>query len=132
MDAFKDFLPKGKVVECFENLATLTVTELKRILQRYKEKTGGIKADLVLRAYAIFCRAKKSEEQTDELPYESFLYCNETISTTSLCTSRLNICRGHPIFAIRRYSLSCNFMSTWSSGRQSSNMFFKKALHTRS
>ena len=77
MDAFKDFLPKGKVVECFENLATLTVTELKRILQRYKEKTGGIKADLVLRAYAIFCRAKKSEEQTDELPYESFLYCNE-------------------------------------------------------
>ena len=28
MDAFKDFLPKGKVVECFENLATLTVTEL--------------------------------------------------------------------------------------------------------
>ncbi|XP_065056985.1 uncharacterized protein LOC135685107 [Rhopilema esculentum] len=77
MDAFKDLLPKGKDVECFEDLATLTVAELKRILQRYKEKTGGIKADLVLRAYAIFCRAKKSEEQTDELPDESFLYCNE-------------------------------------------------------
>eukprot|EP00795_Rhopilema_esculentum_P010096 gene10096-18747_t len=46
MDAFKELLPKGKAVECFEDLATLTVAELKIILQRYKEKTGGVKAYL--------------------------------------------------------------------------------------
>ena len=54
MEEFQSLLPEGKVVECFEDLGSLTVAELKCILKRYKEKTSVVKADLVLRTFAGF------------------------------------------------------------------------------
>ena len=58
MEEFQSLLPEGKVVECLEDLVSLTVAELKSILKRYKEKTSGVKADLVLRTFAVFAVQK--------------------------------------------------------------------------
>ena len=80
MDVFKSFLPEGKSVECLEDLGALTVAELKAILQQYKEKKSGNKADLILRTFAVFCRAKNFEKQSGDVPEEvdeSVLYCHE-------------------------------------------------------
>ena len=70
---------QGKVVNCLEDLGELTVKELKSILKQYKEKTTGNKADLVLRTFAIFSRAKKFNPHAESDPpnSESFLYCHE-------------------------------------------------------
>ena len=62
MDVFKSFLPEGKTVHCLEDLGSLTVAELKAILKQYKEKKSGNKADLILRTFAVFCRAKNFEK----------------------------------------------------------------------
>ena len=56
MDQFQALLPEGKSVYCLEDLSGFTMKDLKKILVVYKEKVSGIKADLVLRAYAIFTR----------------------------------------------------------------------------
>ena len=77
MDEFQSLLPEGKVVECLEDLGSLTVVELKNLLKRYKEKTSGVKADLVLRTFAIFCRPKNFETQSRDLPDEESLICHE-------------------------------------------------------
>ena len=79
METFTSLLPQGKVVDCLEDLGELTVKELKSILKQYKEKTTGNKADLVLRTFAIFSRAKKfnSHAESDPPNSESFLYCHE-------------------------------------------------------
>ena len=76
MEKFKSLLPEGKVVDSLEDLGALNVKELKSILKQYKEKRTGVKADLVLRAFAVFCRAKNFSE-SDQLPDESSLYCHE-------------------------------------------------------
>ena len=80
MDVFKSFLPEGKTVDCLEDLGALTVAELKAILKQYKEKKSGNKADLILRTFAVFCRAKNFEKQSGDIPEkadESVLYCHE-------------------------------------------------------
>ena len=80
MDVFKSFLPEGKTVHCLEDLGSLTVAKLKVILKQYKEKKSGNKADLILRTFAVFCRAKNYEKQSGEVPEEvneSMLYCHE-------------------------------------------------------
>ena len=77
MDKFQSLLPDGKVVESLEDLGLLTVAELKNILKCYKEKTSGVKADLVLRTFAIFCRAKIYETQSKDLADEESLICHE-------------------------------------------------------
>ena len=77
MDAFKFLLPKGKKVDCLEDLGALTIKELKHILVQYREKTSGVKADLILRAYAVFCRAKNFNSHCNEISDESSLLCHE-------------------------------------------------------
>ena len=62
MEQFNSTLPQGKKVTCLEDLGLLSIKELKQVLQVYNEKKSGIKADLVLRVYAIFCRI---EDQTN-------------------------------------------------------------------
>ena len=76
MEKFRSLLPDGKVVDSLEDLGALTVKELKNILKQYKENTTGVKADLVLRAFAVYSRAKNFSE-SDQLPDESSLYCHE-------------------------------------------------------
>ena len=62
MEQFKALLPGGKTVDSLEDLKKLNVEQLKKILVCYKEKTSGVKADLILRAYAIFCRLQNQSE----------------------------------------------------------------------
>lgn len=61
MDQFISLLPEGKAVSCIEDFSILTVKELKKILLAYKEKVSGAKADLILRAYAVFSRLEQQE-----------------------------------------------------------------------
>ena len=56
MEQFQTLLPTGKQVTCLEDLGSLRVSDLKKILYVYKMKVSGVKADLVLRVYAVFCR----------------------------------------------------------------------------
>ena len=56
MEQFQSLLPEGKSISCLEDLSVLTVKDLKKILDAYKDELSGIKADLVLRVYAIFSR----------------------------------------------------------------------------
>ena len=77
MDEFQSLLPKGKFVECLEDLGSLKVAEVKNVLKRYKEKTTGVKADLVLRTFAIFCRAKNFNKEPEDVVDESSLICHE-------------------------------------------------------
>eukprot|EP00795_Rhopilema_esculentum_P004939 gene4939-21279_t len=60
MEQFVAILPEGKAVTCLEDLGTFSLKQLKQVLRRYNEKTSGVKADLVLRVYAIFCRLKEN------------------------------------------------------------------------
>ena len=57
MDQFIKFLPDEKSVTCLDDLLSLKVSELKKILCSYNEKVSGNKADLVLRTYSVFSRA---------------------------------------------------------------------------
>ncbi len=59
MDQFESLLPKDQIVDCLDDPWKFTVKQLKTILVAYKEKTSGSKADLILRAYAIFSRLKQ-------------------------------------------------------------------------
>ena len=77
MEEFQSLLPEEKVVECLEDLGSLTVAELKSILKRFKEKTSGVKADLVLRTFAVFCRAKTFSVHSEDFLDESSLLCHE-------------------------------------------------------
>eukprot|EP00794_Sanderia_malayensis_P016367 gene16367-biopygen12059 len=77
MDEFTALLPKEKTVDCLEDLSALTVKELKHILVQYREKTSGVKADLVLRTYAVFCRAKNYDSSFNNILSESSLLCHE-------------------------------------------------------
>ena len=53
MEQFKALLPEGKNVTCLEDLSSLRVNDMKKILSAFKEKVSGVKADLLLRVYAI-------------------------------------------------------------------------------
>ena len=57
MDQFFELLPDGKSVTCLDDLLSLKVSELKKILFSYKEVSDN-KAHLVLRTYAVFSRGK--------------------------------------------------------------------------
>ena len=57
MDQFSKLLPDGKSVTCLDNLLSLKVSGLKKILFSYNKVSGNM-ADLVLRTYAVFSRAK--------------------------------------------------------------------------
>ena len=59
MDQFIKLRPDGKSVTCLDGLLSMKVSELKKILYSYKEKVSGNKADLVLRTYVFFYRAKE-------------------------------------------------------------------------
>ena len=60
MEQFQSLLPSGKQVTCLEDLSSLRVSDLKKILSVYKEKLSGVKADLVLRVYAVFSRISRT------------------------------------------------------------------------
>ena len=77
MEAFKSTLPEGKVVDHLEDLGAFTVKELKSILKQYNERTSGVKVDLVLRTFAVFCRAKNVPDKSSDISDESLLYCCE-------------------------------------------------------
>ena len=49
MDQFIKLLPDGKSVTCLNDLLSLKVSELKKILFSYNEKVSGNKAHLALR-----------------------------------------------------------------------------------
>ena len=83
MDQFRSLLPEGKTVACLEDLSSLRVKDLKHILTAFKEKISGVKADLLLRVYAIFCRISQvetvpcytaTEPCVDEAPINAFTY----------------------------------------------------------
>ena len=67
MDQFSSLLPEGKCVSCFEDLAILTVKELKKVLLAYNEKVSGVRADLILRAYAAFSRLEHQKSNAGSL-----------------------------------------------------------------
>ena len=58
MDQIIKLLPVGKSVTCLDDLLSLKVSELKKILFSYNEKVSDNKADLALHTYAVFSRAK--------------------------------------------------------------------------
>ncbi len=65
-------LQEGKSVVCLEDLTKFSVKELKGMLKAYKEKTSCVKADLVLRAYAVFCRTKDHNTRDKDCDISSF------------------------------------------------------------
>ena len=76
MEQFNSTLPEGKKVTCLEDLGLLSMKELKQVLQVYNEKSS-IKADLVLRVYAIFCRI---EDQTNPSALRANTYSSDSCS----------------------------------------------------
>ena len=56
MDQVSKLLPDGKSVTCLDDLLSLTVIELKKILFLYNEVSGN-KATLALHTYGVFSRA---------------------------------------------------------------------------
>ena len=60
MNQFIKLLSDEKSVTCLDDLLSLKVSELKKILCSYNEKVSGNKVDLVLRTYAVFSRAKEN------------------------------------------------------------------------
>ena len=87
MDQFIKLLPDEKEVTCLEDLLSLKVSEQKKILCSYNEKVSGNKADLVLRTYAVFSRAKEGSS-----------------AALSRCTGS-SICKYHEM-----YSLKCGHL----------------------
>ena len=77
METFRSSLPEGKVFNCLEDLGVFTVKELKSVFKRYNERKSGVKADLVLRAFAIFCRAENFSNANSDSRDNSLLYCCE-------------------------------------------------------
>ena len=61
MEQFQALLPEGKSVACLEDLSSLRVKDLKVVLAAFNEKISGVKADLLLRVYAVFCRISQTE-----------------------------------------------------------------------
>ena len=61
MDQFNLCLPDGVSITCLEDFGQLKVNELKCILAKYNSKVSGVKTDLILHLYAIFCRFKWEE-----------------------------------------------------------------------
>ena len=97
MDQFNLLVPKEKCVACLEDLDSLSVKELKIILSGYKEKVSGIKADPVLRVYAIFCRINQQEGSSD------------STHQSSLIPLESQLCTYHEIF-----NFQCHHL-TWTS-----------------
>ena len=87
MDQFIKLLPDGKSVTCLDDLLSLKLSELKKILLSYNEKVSGNKANLVLRTYAVFSRAKEGS---------SAALCRRTDSS---------VCKFHDM-----YSLKCRHL----------------------
>ena len=77
MEQFQTLLPTGKQVTFLETLSSLRVSDLKKILSVYKEKLSGVKADLVLRVNAVFCRLSR----TIDTPVIEVLHVGECPST---------------------------------------------------
>ena len=71
MDQFEALLPEGKVITCLEDLSTLRVMDLKKILKPFKKSISGVKADLILRVYAIYCRLSTSSVTSVPVPQAS-------------------------------------------------------------
>ena len=80
MDQFKSLLPIGKEVSRLEDLSTLTVSELKKILRAFKNSPSGLKADLIMKVYAIFCRLSSTASHQPRL--KVFEPKNETVLPT--------------------------------------------------
>eukprot|EP00795_Rhopilema_esculentum_P005752 gene5752-11022_t len=62
MDQFQSLLPHGKSVNCLDDLGSLSVKKLKNILLSYRGKVSGVKADLILRVFAIYSRLERQEK----------------------------------------------------------------------
>ena len=58
MVQFIKLLPDGKSVTCLDDLLSLKVSELEKILFSYNEKVSSKKAGLVLHTYTIFLGLK--------------------------------------------------------------------------
>ena len=93
----------GNYLDYLDDLLLLTLSELKKILLSYNEKVSGNKADLVLRTYAVFSRAKEGRSDTLSRRMES------------------SICKYHEM-----YSLKCGHLPWISDLRGSPPFTFVK------
>ena len=98
-------LPEGKTVDCLKDFSKLNVRNLKEILVRYDEKISGVKADLILRAYAIFSRLKNrmhndlSATQQELDRYEELCTYEEIIKSKCSHLPWTSDLRGTPVFS---------------------------------
>jgi len=86
MDQFIKLLPDEKSGTFLDGLLSLKVSELKKILSSYNEVSGN-KADLVLRTYAVFSRAKEGSS-----------------AALSRCTDS-SICKYHEMYSLKCWHL---------------------------
>ena len=87
MDQFIKLLPDEKSFTCLDDLLSLKVSELKKILCSYNEKVSGNKADLVLRTYAFFSRANEGNS-----------------AALSRCTD-FSFCKYHEMYSLKCWHL---------------------------
>ena len=113
MEQFSLLLPEGKPVSCLEDLSLLTVKERKRILLAYKEKVSGVKADLILRAYALFSRftSKKAVPQLQKSLCSSKIMLGVLIAPSSFQGAVIYL--GRHILEVLRASLLFNYTIIW-------------------
>ena len=97
MDQFIKLLPDEKSVSCLHDLLSLKVNELKKILYSYIEKVSGNNADLVLRTYAVFSRAREgSSVALSRCTDSSICKCHEMYSVKCGHLSWVSDIRGTP------------------------------------
>ena len=71
MEQFLALLPDGKTVSGLEDLSSLRVVDLKKILKAFKSNLSGVKADLILRAYAVYCRLSTTSPIDSDVPVDA-------------------------------------------------------------
>ena len=88
MDQFQSLLPHGKSVNCLDDLGSLSVKELKNILLSYRGKVSGVKADLILRVFAIYSRLERQEKGMPSTAASSSIVDGESFTYHALFESR--------------------------------------------
>ena len=71
MEQFLALLPDGKTVSGLEDLSSLRVVDLKKNLKAFKSNLSGVKADLILRAYAVYCRLSTTSPIDSDAPVDA-------------------------------------------------------------
>ena len=88
MDQFQSLLPHGKSVNCLDDLGSLSVKELNNILLSYRRKVSGVKADLILPAFAIYSHLERQEKDMPSTAATSSVVDGESFTYHALFESR--------------------------------------------